>query len=199
MGKMKRNLGNLNSILGKGECKLTLSRAGSRMSQSLKSPSADSPEAQGGAGILGCSEIATGFSILHISFPTESSKIPQFLYLHMRICRVSSFVCFHQELVWKESKERFCREVPNREALKQLKSNQTQWVGPLGASAGNPVSSSGAPKAPGRSSAKSTCKEQPGCASQSLCPCRCRDQQAGNTMASVSLQGHPEPGPTRTR
>lgn len=47
---------------------------------------------------------------------------------------------------------------------------------------GNLVSSSGAPKAPGRFSAKSTCKEQPGCASQSLCPCSCRDQQAGNTI-----------------
>lgn len=95
------------------EPKLTLSRAGSRTSQSLKSPSADSPEVQGGAGILGCSEIATGFSILHISFPIKSSKIPQLLYLlHVRICRISSFVCFHQELVWKESKERFCRKFP---------------------------------------------------------------------------------------
>lgn len=182
MAKMKTNLGNLICILSCPECCLTLSRAGSRMSQSLKSPSADSLKVQGGAGILGCSEIATGFSILHISFPTKSSKIPQFLYLHIRICRISSFVCFHQELVWKESKERFCREFPNRDALKQLKSNQPQWVGPLGASAGSPVSSSGAPKAPGRFSAKSTCKEQPGCASQSLCPCSCRDQQAGNTI-----------------
>lgn len=43
----------------------------------------------------------------------------------LRICRISSFVCFHQVLVWKECKERFCREVPNRAALKQLKSNQT--------------------------------------------------------------------------
>lgn len=99
------------------------------MSQSLKSPSADSPEVQGGAGIPGCSEIATGFSILLISFPIKSSKIPQLLYLHVRICRISSFVCFHQDLVWKESKERFCREVPNREALKQLKLNQTKSSG----------------------------------------------------------------------
>lgn len=116
------------------------------------------------------------------SFPIKSSKIPQFLYLHVRMCRVSSFACFHQELVWKESKERFCREVPNREPLEQLKSNQRPWAGPLGTSAGNPVSSSGAPKAPGRFSAKSTCKEQPGWASQSLCPCSCRDQPAGNTI-----------------
>lgn len=119
------NLRNLSSILGRREHKLTLSRDGSRMSQSLKSPSADSLKVQGGAGIPGCSEIATGFSVLRISFPIKSSKIPQFLYLHVRICRTTSFVCFHQELVWKESKERFCREAPNN-------SNQTQWVGPLG-------------------------------------------------------------------
>lgn len=74
MAKIKTNLGNLSSVLGRRKPKLTLSRAG-RMSQSLKSPSADSPKVQGGAGILGCSEIATGFSILHISFPIKSSKI----------------------------------------------------------------------------------------------------------------------------
>lgn len=60
----------------------------------------------------------------------------------------------------------------------QIKPNP--GVGPLGASAGNPVSPSEAPKAPGRVSAKSTCKEQPGCASPALCPCR--EQQAGNTI-----------------
>lgn len=97
------------------------------MSQSLKSPSA--AEVQGGAGIPGCLEIATGFPILHISFSIKSSKIPQFLCLHVKICRTSSFVCFHQELLWKESKERFCREVPKREALKQLKPNQTKHSG----------------------------------------------------------------------
>lgn len=187
MAKMKTNLGNLSSVLGRRKPKLTLSRAGSRMSQSLKSPSADSPEVQGGAGILWCSKIATGFSVLHISLQIKSSKFPQFLYLHVNICRISSFVCFHQELVWKESKERLCREAPNREPLKQLKSNQTPWVGPLGASAGNPESSSGAPKAPGRFSAKSTCMEQPGWASQSLCPCRGRDQQAGTQFHGLSV------------
>lgn len=171
------------------------------MSQSLKSPSADSPKAQGGAGILGCSEIATGFSILHISFPIESSKIPQFLYLHMRICRISSFVCFHQELLWKESKERFCREVPTREALKQLKSNQTQRVGPLGASAGkSSVILRGT-----QSSWQVQCQVHMQGAARLRLPIPVSMQLQGsagrehNSMAPVSLQGHPEPGPTRTR
>lgn len=168
------------------------------MNQSLKSPSADSPEVQGGAGILGCSEIATEFSILHISFPIKSSKIPQLLYLlHVRICRISSFVCFHQELVWKESKERFCREVPNRAALKQLKPNQTQrglvlWELLLGIQChpqGHPKLLAGSVPSPHARS------------SQAAAPHPCVHAGAGsagrehNSMASVSPAGTPRARP----
>lgn len=175
-------------------------RAGSRTNQSLKSPSADSPEVQGGAGILGCSEIATEFSILHNSFPIKSSKIPQLLYLlHMRICRISSFVCFHQELVWKESKERFCREVPNRAALKQLKPNQTQWA------FGSFCWESSVVLRGTQSSWQIQCQVHMQGAARLQLPIpvsmQVQDQQAGNTIPwpQCPQQGHPEPGPTRTQ
>lgn len=161
------------------------------MNHSLKSPSADSPKVQGGAGIQGCSEIATGFFILHISLPMKSSKIPQFLYLHLRICRISSFVCFHEELVWKESKERFCRKVPNREPFLGWSSGSFCWE--CSVILGHPKRLAGSVPSPHARS------------SQAGPPNPCVHAGAGsagrehNSMASVSQQGHPEPGPTRTR
>lgn len=198
---MKTNLGNLICILSCPECCLTLSRAGSRMSQSLKSPSADSLKVQGGAGILGCSEIATGFSILHISFPVKSSKIPQFLYLHMRICRISSFSLLPPGAGVEGVQRKVLQGISQQRSFEtaQMKPNTVGW------SSGSFCWESSVVLRGTQSSWQVQCQVHMQGAARLRLPTPVSMQLQGsagrehNSMAPVSLQGHPEPGPTRTQ
>lgn len=158
------------------------------MNQSLKSPSADSPEVQGGAGILGCAEIATGFFILHSSLPIKSSKNPT-IPVPSREDLQNSILCLLPPGAGVEGVQ---RKVLQGSSQQRTFHGLVLWELLLGIQChpqGHPKLLAGSVPSPHARS------------SQAGPPNPCVHAGAGsagrehNSMASVSQQGHPEPGP----